>query len=220
MFPALAALIPTLTQWVSTLAAGLVAGLSTLVTKAGAALRVVFSNMPRLGEMADAIAEARPVLELLKSDDPRELGRKALTGQDKEITPENYSDVESYLEDVRAIKLESQEVEELDEKDTDVATVGLAIAALAEEIGGEEVEAYLALVLRPSDFLDNERLSHYLQQALSGNLQMSAVRAYFEGQLWGLEESDAEEQIVAAEQMRDADVNKEGLLTEIRNERS
>jgi hypothetical protein len=156
--------------------------LAPLIAKMHPVVRAVVAVLTIVGE----------VLNILKPDEKvEELGDRALQAaeQDEKLVPENFSDYNDYLNEIRNIKLDPEKTEK-NLKDGSAVLTGLATVSIGLEKvygmrEGSSVDLLKAVVADP-EFFDSERLKNLVTE----NADFGAIVKYIDGKL-GNAETDA-----------------------------
>ncbi|MCY0965176.1 hypothetical protein [Parathalassolituus penaei] len=131
-------------------------------------------------------------LNILKPDEKvEELGDRALQAaeQDETLVPENFSDYNEYLKEIRSIELDPEKTEK-NLKDGSAVLTGLATVATAIEKGNNLREGsavdLLKVVIADPDFFNSYRLKSLITE----NADFGSILKYIDGKL-GNAETDA-----------------------------
>lgn len=149
--------------------------LAPLIAKAHPVIRMVVTALTVVGH----------VLNVLKPDEEvEELGDRALQAaeQDEKLVPENFSDYNDYLNEIRNVKLNPEKTEQ-NLQDGSATLTGLATVATALEKNyglkeGSSVDLLKAVVADP-DFLGPDRLKILITE----NVDFGAIVKFLDGKL-------------------------------------
>jgi hypothetical protein len=167
--------------------------IAATVTKIAPVLAPLIANMhPVVRAVVAVVTLVGHLLNILKPNEKvEELGDRALQAaeQDEKLVPENFSDYNDYLNEIRSIKLDPEKTEK-NLKDGSAVLTGLATVSTGlEKIyglrEGSSADLLKAVIADP-DFFNSERLKTLVTE----NADFGTIVKYIDGKL-GNSETDA-----------------------------
>lgn len=169
---------------------------------------------------AAAVVEVGRQLGILDPDcSGTELGEQVLCAEQDGILPEDLEDQDEYIARVRAIDVSQYDVDQWDERTKALKAIAFTCRAIADKIGVEAVAPLEGLVRdmeKEDPFYTPERVAAYLDAGREGELDLSEVSGYLQGNILSANKAnEIRTRMIQAELARDPSASQAGIERQI-----
>lgn len=147
------------------------AGLVTACTAVWKAVNVVATAISVVTTVITVVSNA---LGLTKTENPEELGQKALQAEEQNIRPENFKTYEEYVKEVESLNLDPERTSKWTKEQKEAKAFELGTMLLTEKFGQNASTLIIDIAKRP-DFFTPERAKHYLEVGQAQNIDLSKI---------------------------------------------
>ena len=135
------------------------------------AVNIVATTITAVTTIVTAVSRA---FGLTKTDNPEELGQKALQAEEYDIRPDNFKTYEAYGKEVEALNLDPEKSSKWSKEQKEAKAFEIGSMLLTEKFGPNASVLIVDIARRP-EFFTPERAKHYLETAKDLSIDLAKV---------------------------------------------
>ena len=151
---------------------GFISGLFAAATTIVKAVNIIATAVSAVTTIVTAVSK---VLGLTQTDNPEELGQKALQAEEQNIRPEDFKSYAEYVKEVESLDLDPARVSKWSKEQKEAKALEVSASVFTEQFGVENTSAMFQEIAKRPDFFTPERTKQYFEVSQEKSIDLGKI---------------------------------------------